>query len=281
MKTFTKVMVLVALLVAVLLVVRNQVIEYAAIRAIRQATGFDLSLERIDVGMLRPTVEIVDLKLQNPPDFPDQEAIEIERLFVRYDRLSLLSKEIRIPELAISIPQMVVIKKSDGETNLGRLEQSASKLGKPEEKPVETVPTDEAPTPQTPKGGAGQTAGKGGGPEPEQEPAKPPKPPKDYLIETLNIKVGKVEYRNYKKEGQPPKVSTQELNLDLTLHDVRGLGSVTSQLAAQVLIRTGLQEVIDKVATQENKKGISDAIDKAAKAFGDLFKRQKEQLENQ
>ena len=109
MKTFTKVMVLVALLVAVLLVVRNQVIEYAAIRAIRQATGFDLSLDRIDVGMLRPTVEIVGLKLQNPPDFPDQEAIEIERLFVRYDRLSLLSKEIRIPELAISIPQMVAM----------------------------------------------------------------------------------------------------------------------------------------------------------------------------
>ena len=121
----------------------------------------------------------------------------------------------------------------------------------------------------------------GTSPEPPapKEPAPPTtsKPARQLVIDTVVLKIGKVEYRNYKKEGEPPKISTQELNIDMTLKDVRGLGSVSRQIAAQVLMRTGLQDIIDKVATEENKKGISETLEKATKAFGELFKKQKSQ----
>ena len=83
MRTSGKILLVLALIMATFLVAKNQIIKVAVVQAVHMATGFDMSVGKIDVGLFNQSVEIKDLRLYNPSDFPDREAFDIRRVYVK------------------------------------------------------------------------------------------------------------------------------------------------------------------------------------------------------
>ncbi len=214
--------VLVVVVLAVLVMTRNQVIRNVSRRMIRQSTGFDLEIGRLHVGILKPSFEILDTKLVNPEDFRESEAFDIRRIYVRYDLRSLLSDTVHLPEVYMDIPRIVIVTKEDGEMNIQRLGKAAG------------AEQDLAPAaPESP-------AAEGAAPadEPAAEPAKAARPEKGILIGTLTVKLGTASIHSYAGGRERPQVVDAPMNVDRTFSNVTNLDEVVTVLSSEILIRT-------------------------------------------
>mgnify|MGYP003586520416 CR=1 FL=1 len=242
-KMWLKIGVGIVVVLAVLVMARNQMIKTGARAAVQKATGFDLEVGRVHAGLVSPTFEIRDLKLINPEDFPEATAFEVKQAKVNCDLASLLKDEIHLREVVLDVPKAVVVKKEDGETNLKRL----SDAGKREERTGET-------------GSAGEGEGKGEG--------KAEKPAKRIRIDLLTVRLGTVEMRDYSRGGDKPVISTYELNVDRSLQNVTSLADVGVMISAEIVANIGAKVVGDIGKELEKHQG---DIDKAAKSIGDTL----------
>lgn len=253
MRTSGKILLVLALIMATFLVAKNQIIKVAVVQAVHMATGFDMSVGKIDVGLFNQSVEIKDLRLYNPSDFPDREAFDIRRVYVKYDRWSLLSDVIKIKQLDIDIPKVVLVRKADGETNISRMKEASEKATAKEEA-AEKQSTEPAPEPTNRKSD-------GAGPE--------EKVPKKYLIEELNLKLGTAEYRSFGEEGTPPEVSTIVIDRESTYTNIDGVGAITTQIANDILLNGGIQTIFENLVSSEDAQKILPGINKAMEKLGD------------
>jgi len=75
-----------AVLVGVLMVdtVARRLLE----SAIRAQTGLDVRIGKVEVGLIRPTLRVENLKLYSAPSFGGLVMIDMPELFVEYDRAS-------------------------------------------------------------------------------------------------------------------------------------------------------------------------------------------------
>ena len=227
--------IVVVVLVVAIVVARSALIKGAAQRTIAKMTGFDLAVGGIHVGIVSPVFEIKDLKLSNPPDFPDAEAFELKRVFVKYDLMSFMGDNPHLYEIDLNISKAVVVKKADGETNLERLEMAG-------------------------KGAEGEPGGKGEGKKGEKKPEAKPgseekKPAPQVRIDLLTLKLGTVEVRDYSRGGEKPEVFTYELNVDRRFENVTDLNVVSTVIAAEILNNVGGKLIQDMGKIMEQNKG--------------------------
>ena len=221
----------VLVLIVALVAARSALIKGSAQKAIAKMTGFGLDVGGIHVGLVSPVFEIKDLKLNNPPDFPDAEAFEVKRVFVKYDLMSFMGDNPHLYEIDLNISKAVVVKKADGETNLERLE----------------------------KAGEGQ-GGKGEGKKEEKTPEAKPvpeekKPAPQVRIDLLTLKLGTVEVRDYSRGGDKPEVFTYELNVDRRFENVTDLNVVSTVIAAEILNNVGGKLIQDMGKIIEQNQG--------------------------
>jgi len=85
---------------------------------IRAQTGMDAEIGRVSIGLLEPRVEILDLKLFNPPDFGGTPFLNIPEIHVEYDRPALSQGIIHLTLLRFNLGELDVVKSRDGQTNL-------------------------------------------------------------------------------------------------------------------------------------------------------------------
>ena len=214
-QTILNVLIVLGLLAAVGLMARNAIIKTGARKAVQQATGFDLEVGRISANLLTSTFEIRDLKLINPEDFPEATAIEIKQMFAAYDLKSFFTDEIHLREIVLDIPRMVVVQKEDGESNLKRLSQMGK--GKEQEQEPEAKPAEK--TSET----------------------KVEKPAKKFRIDSLTLKLGKVEMHTYVQGQEKPSVQVHDLNIDRTYTDIRDQTQLATIVAMAMLEGVGAQ----------------------------------------
>ena len=225
--------IVVALIVAVV-AARSVLIKNAAQKAISKMTGFDLKVGGISVGIVSPEFEIRDLKLTNPPDFPDAEAFDVKQVYVKYDLMSFFGNNPHLYKIVIDIPKAVVVKKADGETNLERLEKASKQAG----------------------GGEGKAEGKKGEKKPEAKPAPgEEKPAPQVRIDLLTLKLGTVEVRDYSRGGEKPEVFTYDLNVDRTFENVTELNVISTVIAAEILNNVGGKLIQDMGKIMEQNQG--------------------------
>jgi uncharacterized protein involved in outer membrane biogenesis len=226
MKAVKWIVIILVVVIAAFFVVKNALIKKGAIDFVEKNTDFTLALDSINVGLFKSEIEINEFKLLNPPDFPEADALEIERVYVRYDLPSLLSDQVHIKQVDISVPLLVIIEKADGETNLDRLS------GK-KEKAEPAQPKEEKPA--------------------EQEKEK--KPGKSMKIDLLNIKLGRAEIHRYSEGSDEPEIDVYELNMDETFHDI----TEPEDLAGQIMGKIFKQEMmkgIDKHREELEEMGV-------------------------
>lgn len=89
------------------------------VEAVKQATGRDLVIKgRIGLALsLRPTLEVSDVTLSNPPGFSRPEMVSIGKLDLQLALLPLLSKRIEIDRLIVTRPDVRLETDAKGNPN--------------------------------------------------------------------------------------------------------------------------------------------------------------------
>lgn len=237
---------LVVALAVALAMARNLLIRAMVQKLVEQQTGFELEIDSLHLGMFRPAVDLRGVRLYNPVEFPDQDALEIQRLYVRYDPLSLFRSEVRLRQLILEVPHVVLVRKEDGESNLERFRHagrhSLPQLGLPEttDEPDAQPEADDS-SPESSQAPSKKSRGTKERPAPS--PRRRPPEPKTMRIDQLTLRLGTVSVRNYATRTHEPEESAYQLNIDRTFNDVTDFRKVAAALTADIF--GGLLKSID------------------------------------
>ena len=85
---------------------------------IRAATGMDAEIGRVSFGLIEPRVEILDLKLYNPPDFGGTPFLNIPEIHVEYDRTALALSKLHLTLVRFNLGELDIVKNEAGQTNI-------------------------------------------------------------------------------------------------------------------------------------------------------------------
>lgn len=216
---------------------RNALLGTAAIRAVRDATGLEMRIERINAHWVRPTIEIDGLVVGNPPGFPESDALNCTRILARYDRTSLFSNELRFPEMEVQIGRVTVVYDTNGVMNLRRLAEQVSEHRKAHA--IDAVASSGG------GGGGGGHGGGGGGGGGGRASASPETPSgRGLRIDRLTVAVDAIEVRDFSSGGAEPETRNATVGIRHTMTNVtdlaragREVGVLVGVAAAPVLIR--------------------------------------------
>ncbi len=245
-----------AVLVVFLLPLPSRWLAKAAERMVAEQTGFRLAIGSIEASLLKSRFSLRDTQLDNPPDFPEAKAFSFRELAVAYDWTSLFSSEVRLREVVLDIPTLVVVRKADGETN-------AQRLG--------------AKRPAADVAGGGTSSGPSDpsaeAPGPADSPREPEKTPRGFRIETLVVRVGTVSFHDYTRAGPDgqPAVTELALNLDQTHHNLASMEQVGAAITAGALQQAGLAAFQQALSEGDLDKRLQKAANHVGRELEKLF----------
>lgn len=217
------------------LLVKDYVIRKMIRDATRALGGFEVSVDKVDIGFLSPTIEMTGIKVLNPTNYPVREALEINRLFVRYDRRFLTGGTRHVPELDLDLARIVFVQLPDGRANLDELArlEDPSRPAKPAKKKASLVAGTQAPAVPAPPAPSALSV------EPVANapaPAKKSLVNEDLTIGRLHIKIDKVDFLQYASAGEEPIRLPAEVHLDRTFENVVSMDDVMNQLQEQLMV---------------------------------------------
>lgn len=278
MKLLKKLFGLLILLLIVAVFARNFIVKAGAEQAVAKITGLPLKIEGLNIGLKTTNIDIDDLKLYNPSNFPERMMANVPDIYVDYNLTDIVKGKIHLEEIRFHLNEFIVVKNKDGQTNLDSLKalQQTKKAGEAKKK---------------------------------QEPA--PSKKMDVQIDNLSLRIDRVVYKDY-TAGDEPKVQTFNVNLNENHTNIQDLNAVVSLIVFKALVGTpiavlsgfdmnslagGLTDTLksstkiatdaindakgmldtttgDLKATTENLKGTADNLKEKAKSLKGLFKKE-------
>ena len=175
MKQLKRILVILAIVIVGLFLGKNLIATSALSGGVKLITGLDTQVGSMHVGLLNTAVGIKGLRVLNPHGFPERVMVEVPEIFVDYDLGSFLKGEAHLQTMRVNLAELHVIKSAEGQLNLNSVKALES----------------------------GKT---GAGKQPQAGPM-----PK-FLIDVLELKVGKVVYKDY--TANPPMVKEFAVNID-------------------------------------------------------------------
>ena len=197
------------ILLAVVVLARDGIVKFAAEKAVAAKTGFGLHIKGLHISLLQPGLEITGLKLTNPTDFPEPDALEINKLKISYDHAASTPTEVRLREVTFDLPSVVVVKKINGEMNFKR-------LGGPKGADHPAPPSQPAPQP----------------------PPGQKKPAKKVRIDHLAIHLGTIYVRTYVEGEKQPREQKYSMNVEHTYDNVTDFKAIGAQLVLEALMKS-------------------------------------------
>ncbi len=162
---------------------RGFIVKGAISGGVKLATGLDLEIGRLDIGVFRTAVVIKNMKLLNPSGFSEPVMMDVPEISFDYDLGAILSGKIHIENMKLRLKELNVIKNAKNTLNLDTMKDS---LQSRKEQPV-----------------GGRTA----------QPQKQAKV-SNLMIDKLDLEVGKVTYRDYS-----PSAVLKTANFNLNIHE--------------------------------------------------------------
>lgn len=205
-----KLLVIVVGIVAILLVlsfVKDIIVKASVEKGVEIVTGLRLNMASLNVGIIKTLVGIRDLRLFNPKGYKDKIMLEMPEIYLDYDLPAVMRGKIHLEELRIDMKEFVVVKNENGELNLDSLKviQAQKEGQKVQEK-------------------------EGGTPE--------------IQIDTLQLKIGKVIYKDYSRGGRPV-IKEFTLNLDEKYENISDPYSLVSLIVVKSLMNTTIARLVD------------------------------------
>ncbi len=202
-----RIMLLVLAAIFLVLIVKDVVIKMSVESGVRFVTGLKLKTGSFRVGIFRPVVDIKNLRLLNPANFPDKTMIDMPEIYVKYNLPAIIGGKIHLPEVRLALKEFIVEKNSKGELNLDALKNvQEQKKSKPA--------------------------------EPAKKSAKAP----DIKIDLFKLKIGKVIYKDYSK-GAEPQVKEFNINLDETYSNIDNPYILANLIIVKALMNTTISSL--------------------------------------
>lgn len=115
--------------VGVILAARNVLIVHGIKAGVKAVTGLGVDVERMQVGLLQPSIDVRGFKLLNPEGFVDKTMLSIPAFSVIYDIPSLFQKKVYLKKLVLDIQEMDVIRNQKGEVNVQAMQKLMNQKG--------------------------------------------------------------------------------------------------------------------------------------------------------
>src|SRR3990172_4550121 len=201
-----KVLLIILAILVVLLLAKNVIGKAVVTKGIKSLTGLRLKLNSMSVGITKSIVDIRGLKILNPPGFEQKVMADIPEIYVDYDLGAFLGGRAHFEKLRLHVSELVIIRNEQGKVNLDTLKEIHQKKGKAASKP------------------------KGGSPE--------------FKIDVLELKIGKVVFRDYWR-GMTPKMTEFDANIDERFENVTDAASFVNIIIARALAKTTIASLVD------------------------------------
>jgi len=85
---------------------------------IRSQTGMDVTIGKVEIGLMTPTFRMEGFKLYNSAEFGGTPLIQIPEVFVEYDRDAAARQLLKIKLLRLNISEINVVQHPSGRSNL-------------------------------------------------------------------------------------------------------------------------------------------------------------------
>ena len=212
------ILLLIVLAVAVVLL-KDVIAKSLAEKNLRDNTGMDAKIEKMEVGLVTPTVNLEGLKLYNTADFGGGTFLEMPELRIEYIPGEVRDGKLHLKTVRLNLAMVHIVKGKDGKTNLEMLQQQT--------KNKSAAPTD--------KSKSGKPAVEFGG------------------IDTLYLTVGKLKITDL---GHPE--NNQEINMGLKDEVGRNLQTEAELTGwfAGIVFKLYLQEMMTNPDAQKNLRSL-------------------------
>jgi uncharacterized protein Yka (UPF0111/DUF47 family) len=228
--------------IAILIVlsfVKDIVIKTSVEKGVEVVTGLRLNIRNLNVGIIRTLVGIKGLKLHNPSGFRDRTMLDMPEIYVDYNLPSIMKGKVHLNEMRINMKEFSVVKNEKGQLNLDSLKvvQAQKEGTRPEEKETQV---------------------------PEMQ------------IDDLELKIGKVVYKDYSRGGEP-LVKEFNLNINERYQNIKDPYSLVSLIVVKALMNTTIARLAD-FDLQGLKGTISDTLATAQKVAAETAAKAEETI---
>jgi hypothetical protein len=108
-----------AVVLAVALVLLKDILFKAvAERRLREQTGLSVTIRKLEVGLLSPTIAAEGIKFYNPPEFGGSVLLDLPEIYLEYDPAKAALGSIHLNLLRLKLSEISLVKNNSGRTNL-------------------------------------------------------------------------------------------------------------------------------------------------------------------
>ncbi|MCP4266838.1 MAG: hypothetical protein GY777_14920 [Candidatus Brocadiaceae bacterium] len=226
-----KIIIIPAIVFAVLIVLffgKNMIIKTSVTTGVKAMTGLKLSIRSMNVGVFKSLLGINELQLYNPGGFEDDLMMDLTEIYVDYNLGAFMGGKVHLEEVRLNLKEFLVVKNADGQLNLDSLRVV-------EETEGEEVEKDDG----------------------KKEKTEMP----DLQIDLLEMKIGKVIYKDYSK-GTPPKEKVFNVNIDERYENITDPQSFVRLIIVKALKNTTIASLTN-FDLGKLQSGISGSVKKA------------------
>jgi hypothetical protein len=212
---------------------KNLIAKAAVIGGAKAMTGLNVQVRDLDVGFPRTAVRIQGLRVMNPSGFPDPLMLEMPEIFVDYDLGAFVKGKAHLETVRLNLKELNVIRSADGKLNLDSIRAIQS----------------------------GQAPGKA------QRSAPPGRAP-EFAIDVLELKVGKVVFKDYTK-GPAAQVMVYDVRIDERYEHITNPYTFAGLVISRALFKTTVGRLtgFDVAGLQA---GVANALKASAGQLGSV-----------
>lgn len=222
-----KLIIIILILFAIVAVTKNFVTKIVISTGVQAITGLKLNIKSVDIGIFETLIGIKGLEIFNPDGFEDRLMADVPEIYADYNIRGLLKKKVHFSEIRLDLKELVVVKNEKGELNLNSLKVVKKK---------------------------------------ESADVKNSRKKSNLEIDSLQLKIGKVTYKDY-SSGTTPKVREHSLNINERYRDIKDSRALARLVLFKALVNTGISGITNFDVASLGE-GLGDTLGSASRVAG-------------
>lgn len=202
MKKIVTIILALIIALAVVSLLKDEIIKSVVISSIEKSTGAKASIAGFSLSLLRQTSEIRGFKIYNPKGFAQGLLMDLPYVKVNLDAQALFKKELHLRELTIELQELDLVKNKQGQLNVDALKVSKEPANKKE-----------------------QVAQK------KEMPL---------TIDVLNLKIGRIVSKDYTQQGEP-LVDVYDINIQKSYRNITSVNQLVLLVLTEPMKSAGIR----------------------------------------
>jgi hypothetical protein len=118
MKRIFKTLVVLGILIAGIVLLRNVIVRLALPPLAKALAGVQVAVGEVAIGLRAPQIALRDVQVMNPAGFPAEPMLTAPEIYLQYSRASLLQNTIRVLSARLHIGRVVIGRNAQGAVNV-------------------------------------------------------------------------------------------------------------------------------------------------------------------